>query len=60
MHAPLNFLLRGVLLGDIESMNLFLNHIGCEMVYALASSVVYRGFEPRSGQTRDYEICICC
>jgi hypothetical protein len=24
------------------------------------SSVVDRGFEPRSGQTKDYKICICC
>jgi hypothetical protein len=22
--------------------------------------VVYRGFKPRSGQTKDYEIGICC
>ena len=26
----------------------------------LASSVVDRGFEPRSGQIKDYEIGICC
>jgi hypothetical protein len=26
----------------------------------LASSAVYRGFEPRSGQTKDYKIGICC
>ena len=30
------------------------------MVYVLASSAVDRGFEPRSGQTKDYEIGICC
>ena len=24
------------------------------------SSVVDRGFEPLSGQTKDYKICICC
>jgi hypothetical protein len=30
------------------------------MVIVLASSVVDRGFEPRSGQTKDYEIGICC
>jgi hypothetical protein len=30
------------------------------MVSVLASSVVYRGFEPRSGQTKDYKIGICC
>jgi hypothetical protein len=26
----------------------------------LASSVVDRGFEPLSGQTKDYKIVICC
>ena len=26
----------------------------------LASSAVDRGFEPRLGQTKDYEIGICC
>jgi hypothetical protein len=30
------------------------------MVSVLASSAVYRGFEPRSGKTKDYEIGICC
>ena len=30
------------------------------MVSVLASSVVDRGFEPPSGQTKDYKIGICC
>jgi hypothetical protein len=30
------------------------------MVNVLASSAVYRGFEPRSGQTKDYTIGIDC
>ena len=30
------------------------------MVSVLASSVVDRGFKPRSGQTKDYKIVICC
>ena len=30
------------------------------MVIVLVSSVVDRGFEPRSGQTKDCTICICC
>jgi hypothetical protein len=30
------------------------------MVTVLASSAVNRGFEPRSGQTKDYKIDICC
>ena len=34
--------------------------IGGVMVCMLASNVVDRGFEPRSGQTKDYEIGICC
>jgi hypothetical protein len=33
-----------------------LNHVGCVMVIVLASSVVDRGFEPRSDQTKDYKI----
>ena len=32
----------------------------CVMVNMLASSAVDRGFEPRLGQTKDYEIGICC
>ena len=30
------------------------------MVSALVSSVVDRGFEPRSGKTKEYKIGICC
>ena len=30
------------------------------MVSVLASSAIDRGFEPRSGQTKDYKIDICC
>jgi len=33
------------------------NHIGGVMVRLYASSVVDRGFEPRSGQTKDYKMC---
>jgi hypothetical protein len=32
------------------------NRIGWIMISVLASSVVYRGFEPRSGQTNHYKI----
>ena len=34
--------------------------IGAVMDSVLASSVVDCGFEHRSGQTKDYEIGICC
>ena len=30
------------------------------MVSVLASNVLDRGFQPWSGQTKDYAICICC
>ena len=36
------------------------NHIGGVMVSVLASGLVDRGFEPRSGKTKDYCIGICC
>jgi hypothetical protein len=36
-----------------------MNHISGVMVSVLASNAVDSGFEPRSGQTKDYEIGIC-
>ena len=36
------------------------NSIGGVMVIVLALSAVDRGFEPRSVQTKDYKIGICC
>jgi hypothetical protein len=30
------------------------------MISVLASDTVDRGFEPRTGQTKDYNIGICC
>jgi hypothetical protein len=36
------------------------HRIGGVMDSVLASSVVDRGFEPRSGQTKDYKLGICC
>ena len=36
------------------------NRIGGVMVCVLASNAVDRGFEPRSRQTKDYKIGICC
>jgi hypothetical protein len=34
--------------------------IGGVMVSVLTLSAIDRGFEPRSGQTKDYKIGICC
>ena len=42
--------------GDINQKH----RIGGVMVSVLASSAVDRGFEPRSGQTKDYKIGMCC
>ena len=36
------------------------NHIGGVMVRVLFSSAANRGFEHRSGQTKDYTISNCC
>ena len=36
------------------------NRIGGIMVSMLVSSAVDRGFNPRSGQIKDYNISICC
>jgi len=38
---------------------MLLNHCGGLMVSMLASNAVYRGFGPRSDQTKDYKIDIC-
>ena len=43
--------------------NLYLDkddHIVGVMVSVLVSSAVDHGFEPHSGQTKDYKIDICC
>ena len=39
---------------------ILVNRIGGVMVSVLVSSAVDRGFEPRSGQSKDYYIAICC
>ena len=36
------------------------NRNGGVMVRVLTSSAIDREFEPRSGQTKDYEIGMCC
>ena len=44
----------------MEYRRMEFNRIGGVMVSVLASSAVDRGFEPRLGQTKYYEIGICC
>jgi len=36
------------------------NGVGGVIVNVFVASAVDRGFEPRSGQTKDYAIDICC
>jgi hypothetical protein len=49
--------------GHINQLSIYFlpqeNHIDVK-VSVLATSVVDHGFESRSGQTKDYEIGICC
>jgi hypothetical protein len=40
--------------------HIIMNRMCGVMVSMLASTTVDRGFEPRSGQTKDYKIGICC
>jgi hypothetical protein len=47
-----------VKVNDLSSV--IYNRIGGVMVSVLASSVVDHGFEPQSGQTKDYKIGMCC
>ena len=47
-------------LGDYLTLHLDTHRIGGVIVSMLASNVVDREFEPRSGQTKDYTMCICC
>ena len=49
---------RSINISKCVSFNI--NRIGGVMVSMLASSMVDRGFEPRSGQTKDCNIGICC
>ena len=51
---PIRYLL------SINPFIILFNRIGDLMVSVLASSVVDRGFEPRSCQTTDYKIVMCC
>jgi hypothetical protein len=54
LHRSLCFMVARVSLAQEGS------HIGGLMVSVFASSAVVRGFEPRSGQTKDYKFSICC
>ena len=49
-----------ILITPLVSLLFLLNRIGDVMVSVLASSAVDCGFEPRSGQTKEYKNIICC
>jgi hypothetical protein len=46
--------------GSVPVVFKLIYRISGVMVSVLDSSAVDRGFEPRSGQTKDYNIGICC
>jgi hypothetical protein len=50
----------GVMVSVLASSVVAREFIGCVMVSVLTSSVVDREFQPRFGQTKDYEIGTCC
>jgi cytochrome c biogenesis protein CcdA len=52
-HVELLFLINDLVL-------ILMYCIGGVIVSVLASSAVDRGFDPRSGQTKNYKIGICC
>jgi hypothetical protein len=59
---PFNHLI-GYHIIDIMDIWIFLkriNSIGGVIASVLASSAVDRGFDPRSGQTKNYKVDICC
>jgi hypothetical protein len=45
---------------NFNNISVILDHIGGVMVSMLALSVVDHGFKPRTGQTKNYEIGMCC
>ena len=44
---------------NVRNIRKYYHRIGGVMVSVFASSAVDRGFEPRSGQPKDYKIGIC-
>ena len=50
----------GVMVSVVASNAVDCGFIGGVMVSVVASNAVDCGFEPQSGQTKDYEIGICC
>ena len=64
LKVALNTITHSLVLSEnnniTKNTQMSMNHIGGVMVSVLASSAVDCGFEPRSGQTKDYKIGICC
>ena len=49
-----------ILLANIVYLLSFQNRIDSVMISMLGWSMVDRGFGPRSGQIKDYQIGVCC
>ena len=58
MVVPLNDM--NMCLGRVHAASYNANRIGGVMVSVFAPSAVDRGFDPRSGQIKDYKIDMCC
>ena len=58
-----SFFTKSILNGTFQWLNLIEvtnNSIGGAMVSMFTSSAVGHGFKPRSGQTKNYKVGICC
>ena len=51
---------NGYIEHQIHNTDIQTPHLCCTMVSVFASNAVDRGFDPRSCQTKDYAIYICC
>jgi hypothetical protein len=58
MVVPLNDM--NMCLGRVHAASYNANRIGGVMVSVFTPSAVDRGFDPRSGQIKDYKIDMCC
>ena len=62
IQLPTLIMLTSIICHMVKQLHTLMKmyHISGVMVSLLTSSAVDRGFEPRTGQTNDYKIGICC
>jgi hypothetical protein len=59
MHVKKVFCIFRKRAGTLQKLKKTKSTALCKVISVIASSAVYRGFEPRSDQTKDYKIGIC-